>query len=300
MRAVMDWYSVATDGLFSSRGKLATLWFEQLVLQVPSEELLTKCISSLRDQGGFSNETADMLFQIWKPVHEFIPSWTFLSPDSWTNSDPTVSGALIEAIQQDVRKHYPESAGTYAEAREVALGGAGYLDVIEIWTKLNLSTPCTFVANASGEAILRAVIPTPPDNEEFQTFSRIATIPIPDFSKLSWDQVLELRNDRYFQNFRSALAALRERIAVADDQQVAEIVTELRSKEMERIVRDSEPAVGTAVIKGILGNLPGLPVNPVSMWSSASEIWDNLQRGRMSGWLYFLLKMENVGRSQES
>ena len=92
---------------------------------------------------------------------------------------------------------------------------------------------------------------------------------------------------------------LHERIAAADEQQVTDIVTELRSKEMERIVRDSEPAVGTAVVKGILGNLPGLPVNPVSMVSSASEIWNNLQRGRKSGWLYFLLKMEGVGQNQE-
>lgn len=297
MRAILDWYSLATDSLFSGQGKLATIWFDQLVLQIPSEDLLHRVISSFKKDGSFSNETADALSKIWVPAQKIVPGWSFVDPGVWDRVDEETGQLLHEAMQNQIRKQYgDEVAGSYGEAREIALGGAGYLSAIEIWKELNKSEPSIFVANEFGAPVLEKVIYQRLEDSIFGSFSKVASVPIPNLSNIGWDKILELRNNRYFGDFRKTLKTIHDRIAKANENEVREMILELKLGEMESIVRSNEPSVGTAALNGVLDNIPGLPANPYSIWKSTRDVLRAKDRKKKSGWLYFLLKMEDVSK----
>jgi hypothetical protein len=295
MRAVVDWLTLASTDFIEKRAKLVTLWFDETILQVPRADMVESVIGHLRDKNKFSGETADALLQSWQPIKLHVPNWTYIHGDVWSKSDAELAKKTIAAVEKHLEIDAADK-GTYGEFREVALGASHYLDLIDLWTRLNTAAPCALTPDGLGEAVLGAVLEGQKEDDSYQSFSKIVDLPIPDLSLLTWDKVIELRRDRYFENFRKKVSELHAGIAAADRAQVADLISEMRVQEMERIVRARRPAVGKAIVKGLLDNIPGLPVNPFSIGSAAKTIYDQIKGGRESGWLYFLFRLEDVGK----
>jgi len=298
VRAVMDWHSLFwADELFAPQGKLATIWFDKLVLQNTGEDSLEGAINILRETEQFSDATAETLKTIWVPVQTLIPNWAAGNSELLRSSPEDIRETVTTALKKRIRKEYgADFAETYPGIREVAWGSLLYLEAIQIWSTLNKSAPTTIVFNSTNYDIFETVIKSTVEEKSFQSFARVASVPIPNLSKLSWDEVLELRHHPYFENFRIKLSMLNDRLAIAQNEEIADLVSEIRIDEMEHIVRAQEPALGRAIINGLLNNIPGLPVNPYSIGSSVYELWKRIRRRKQSGWLYFLLRMEDIGR----
>lgn len=297
MLAVVDWFSLFSEEFFLTRAKLATIWFDKIVLQVPRKDFVGNMIEALAKRDGTSTETQEALYSVWKSPHDFLPRHEFVDPNIWDRADQSIRDSVSAELQSQVRATYGTAvANTFGEQREIALGGAGYLSAIEIWKNLNAMEPSTFVANTDGSKLFDAAVESSVTGEGFHTFSRVASIPIPNLASVSWDHVVDLRNSKYLDNFRTTLNRIGNQISSLGDAELADLVDNLKSSEMERIVRANEPKLGVAILNGLLDNIPGLPINPYSVGKSALHIKKSIEEKRQSGWLYFLLKMQDSSK----
>jgi lysozyme len=147
----MDWHSLFwADELFAPQGKLATIWFDKLVLQNTGEDSLEGAINILRETEQFSDATAETLKTIWVPVQTLIPNWAAGNSELLRSSPEDIRETVTTALKKRIRKEYgADFAETYPGIREVAWGSLLYLEAIQIWSTLNKSAPTTIVFNST-------------------------------------------------------------------------------------------------------------------------------------------------------
>jgi hypothetical protein len=103
----MDWHSLFwADELFAPQGKLATIWFDKLVLQNTGEDSLEGAINILRETEQFSDATAETLKTIWVPVQTLIPNWAAGNSELLRSSPEDIRETVTTALKKRIRKEY--------------------------------------------------------------------------------------------------------------------------------------------------------------------------------------------------
>lgn len=112
---------------------------------------------------------------------------------------------------------------------------------------------------------------------------------IPKFEELSWDQILELREDKNIKAFRRKLFSLEDR---------EELLDETLSSELESALWDLasqvKPNIGKSSLEAVLSNLP-LPtiINPFGLYYGAKSVYQNHKNKKAYSWVYFVQSMRD-------
>lgn len=113
---------------------------------------------------------------------------------------------------------------------------------------------------------------------------------IPDFDAFTWDEILELRDDKYVKAFRNAVYVLMGSNTSLDSSLQQRVQTDLWS-----LANDVRPNVRQSVLAGIGSNLPSpLLVNPIGISLAWKDIHDNRERDKKYGHIFFIQKMRSV------
>lgn len=106
---------------------------------------------------------------------------------------------------------------------------------------------------------------------------------VPEFDCLSWDEILELREDRRVKSFRQVVYELMGSGVPLDDALQKRIQDDLWG-----LAADVRPNIRQSVLAGIGSNLPSpILVNPIGVGLALKEIWDARERERESIWTCF-------------
>ncbi len=121
-------------------------------------------------------------------------------------------------------------------------------------------------------------------------FKRILLRHVPDFQQLPWYIILELRESRHRKACLQKLCDL----SISD-------ASSLRSFDsaLWKLVSDACEAskVGTTILKGIGGNLPIPPVNPVGIGLAIADAFQSMKIQKQFGWVFYV---DEIKRAQES
>ncbi|MFQ6334005.1 hypothetical protein [Methylophilus sp. 3sh_L] len=110
---------------------------------------------------------------------------------------------------------------------------------------------------------------------------------IPNFDSYSWDEILELREDRHIKAFRKVAVDAMEGSKPLDTAIEQRVMSDLF-----RLARDVKPDVTHAVLNGVGSNLPSpLMVNPLAIALSMKDVKDNMDRDKKYGHVYFIQGM---------
>jgi hypothetical protein len=115
----------------------------------------------------------------------------------------------------------------------------------------------------------------------------------PDFSSLSWDEIIELRAEPTIRNFRQKLTSL----ATGDfryDRSTWQPLWKEYIQGLEVLATEVAPKPIKAGIMGILGNFPVPFPNPISLLASGLSFVEEADRARDYGWLYFVQTAKNI------
>jgi hypothetical protein len=110
---------------------------------------------------------------------------------------------------------------------------------------------------------------------------------IPKFEDLSWDHILELREDKNIQAFRRKLFSLED---------LEEPIDEALSSELESALWDLasqiKPNIGKSSLEAVVSNLP-LPtiLNPFGLYYGAKSVYQNYKNRKAHSWIYFVQSM---------
>lgn len=138
-----------------------------------------------------------------------------------------------------------------------------------------------FVGNETDRAVLGVLLDY---QRPAAALREVLVRDFPDFSKLSWEDIFELRKNPHWKRFRSVAQEIAANSALGGA---------TLNERFERALRDfafeARPRIGSTIFYGVIGNLPLGPINPVGAASNATATVTAVHQQKDFGWMFFLL-----------
>lgn len=288
----MSFSSLMNDFLFSTEGKLATIWFDELLLEPSSIDIDT--IGNVCIKRNVKQNIIDELLKIWKP--QKIDNYKFLDyrfKEDVKGLNTKTEKAVIEEIGISSKEELNKNPGLL---KELAWQIAGFTNSINVWLEIHNSNSCVYIPGLAQERkILEDVFCKSYRKKEFEIFSNYTITQIPTLDNYSWEEILEIRHNPYFENFRKKLAEINRNFDSYDEQEITDVIEQLYQKDQLELVKFIKPPTsGKLILKAILPNLPMPPLipNPLSIFYSGLEIKKILDIKKRFGWIYFLIDLK--------
>ena len=111
---------------------------------------------------------------------------------------------------------------------------------------------------------------------------------MPNFEELSWDQILELREDKYIKEFRQKIFSCNGQCGSID-----EIIASDLNHSLWQLAEQCKPNMKKTIIEVVLSNLPSPTfLNPFGLYFGAKSIQSTNQNKDNHSWIYFVQSMK--------
>ena len=284
MKAFMSYNNLAINNAnFSFEGKLATLWFDNLLLGT-GKELVEKVMEDVAEKEQWSSDTFKEMKKVQVSSEILLPSISFID-ESIIDDDyfKVVFNVLKDKYIKELSS--PKTCG--GAMHDIVGGSFGIANSVKYWTLLNAKENCTFLPMDMEQQILGKVFSSKTDIE-YSNFSDIITAIIPDISEYSWDEIIEIRHHNYWTQFRKKLTELSANIE--DKKLGKDILEEIVRKDLVEMVQYFRPQVTKNIVKGVASNIPlPIPINPMSVVCTGYDIKKEIDFDKKYGWIYFYL-----------
>jgi len=123
-------------------------------------------------------------------------------------------------------------------------------------------------------------------------------VAIPSLRDVTWSDVVQFR-------MNGSLKSLRDKIAQsvasagADLEAAKSLFDSSEQEAIDAMVEIGRPKVKRVAIESILANLPGMVVNPFSLFFGIRDIAATYKRNQENGWLYLLRDIKKVAGERE-
>jgi hypothetical protein len=115
---------------------------------------------------------------------------------------------------------------------------------------------------------------------------------IPNFDQLSWEQILELREDKYLKAFRQKVHSYKAQQGALDT-----LLSEELMKNLWDIAEQAKPDVGKAIFETVTSNLPSPTiVNPFGLYYGVRDIVKNSFKMNENSWIYFVQQFHSQAK----
>ena len=107
---------------------------------------------------------------------------------------------------------------------------------------------------------------------------------VPDFDALSWDEIIDLRSDKYIHAFRKVVFDLAR-----SNPDVNEALVNKVQSDLWKLVSESKPNVLKTFLTGFLGNLPSPTIlNPIGVGSLIKDTYKENKLNNNYGHVFFI------------
>lgn len=295
-RGYASWLKLFMDNFpFETSGKLATLWFDEIVIQVPQKDMLETTIDHALE---CSSSTRKELKKTWIPVTRCLPYYRFLSQPFESRKAGLVEAAC-RITDEETKKEWSQQSKTKFSRNdpwflhETAWASAGLIDSINVWIRLNEKNPCTYLPTLREQRVLQKTFSEAVEKKPNELFSELMTRKIPDLAKYSWDNIVEMRHHEFFCRFREKMVELSNRLNSAPKaQSISRFVDEISRVDMEQMLKLFKPSPKLSTFEAIASNVPlPIPINPLGVILSALDMKKQMMASKKYGWLYFLIDL---------
>lgn len=284
---------------FNNSGKLATLWFDEIIFQTESIGKVTEFVAEREDWDSKSLKT---LKKMWIPIQNYLPDIKFFDVDlipEHPDLEETAFKITYEETKKEAKKikfDLSDKKNFYAMMHEVGWAYMGLVESVNAWILLHKNSPCVFLPIDRESIILQKLFSTAMMQKPFDLFSEIFNYEIQNLDSLTWEQVLETKNHDYFKQFRRKMIDIQNEVNKGDKNSVFEIVNDIKMMEMEELIIKQKPVSTTkSVFKGIASNVPlPIPINPIAIYTDVKQIIEDRDIMKKYGWLYFLLDLRRI------
>ncbi len=305
-RALVSFTTVVADESFRCDDlKLCCLWYDEILFQMLGEYDASGFFSRLIGGEDKPDSTAKALREVMVPLTERVSREVL---------DDVFDASMREGYPRwgDEYRNYnypdPETPAEYAHNRlldHIALEHGvsrfedGYdieqaeglarnsVNAVTLWARVNAEVPCMLQANAYEKIGLEAALQFSSGVGDNPVASRLLQMALPSLSGLTWRQVVDLRRNAGMDSLR---ALIRDAVqqASGDLGAAKTLLSEFEARATDRIVEAGRPNVKKVAFEAIMGNLPGLAVNPFSVFFGARDTLAAVKKRNEFGWLYLL------------
>lgn len=284
VKAFMSYNSLIIDNAnFSVKGKLATLWFDNLLLGVEKERV-ERVMEDVAEKEHWSVDTFKEMKRIQLSSENLLPSIGFIDESI---IDDNYFKVATDVLEDKYAKELSNPATYGGAMHEITWGGFGVANSVKYWTLLNAKENCTFLPMELEQQVLGKIFGSATD-VKYENFRDVLTAIIPDISEYSWDEIIEIRHHDYWTQFRKKLTELSE--SIGDKKLGQDILEEIVRKDLIEMAQHFRPQVTKNIVKGVASNIPlPIPINPISVVCTGYDIMKEIDFDKKYGWIYFYL-----------
>jgi len=286
--------------LFSETGKLAFLWFDELIVESPWIDFRERIINNAIKEKHISQDVGFELLKVVSPIQKYFPEYDsscqFYRPKSISEMniyDVILDQAIYDLLEQEYEEKYGESHWDSVQAVG-DLRPFLTFNALRYWRKLSEKVNCCFIPLPFEHEVLRYISHTDEILSQFCTFEEVMKFRVPSISQMSLERIWELRQHEFFISFRQKVSEINSMMKAGDQRSAQEILTELENKDSKEMLRLFRPNVRTTMIKAIITNLPIPYVNPFSFYQAIKDVVREQSVSTKYGWLYFLFDAESI------
>ncbi len=287
---------------FNSSGKLATLWFDEIIFQIDHIKGATDVVAQWED---WDSKTLKDLNHLWIPITKYQPKYRFsidYLEKRFIAEHPDLEETAFRIAHKETKKEVekqkrkPKSPQDhYVFAREVSYAYLGLLEGVNSWMTLNKTFPCVFLPLYRENLVIQDLFSVATKKTPFDIFSEAINSRLPDLNNVTWDEIVELRNNSCFNNFREKMIHLHKMVHSGDINSVKELIDKLQFSEMKELLLELRPSPHKFLVKAIISKIPmGLPINPISALLNTHKILKEKKILKKYGWIYFLIEIEKI------
>lgn len=292
-RAYASWLRMFENEFPFKSDKLAILWFDEIILQVPDKMDISSVTKIVAEKEDWNTSTFTEFRRLLVPVTKYQPKYRFLS-NPWQSKNQRLVDTAWRITVEETKKMAPRVPENDPGFRhEVAWAGAGLIESVNLWFALNTQNQCSFLPESREHLVLQELFSSATMKKPFDIFSEIMIHKIPDLKSFSWDEVVELRHHTYFNEFRKKMVELYEMLDSVDSKSIPRLVGEISQMDMKEAFLSFRPSFRKSLIKTIASNIPmSIPINPASALFSMKDFKKELDFSKKYGWLYFLFDLD--------
>lgn len=295
-RAYASWLRMFKDEFpFKSDGKLAILWFDEIILQVRDKKDILSAIEVVAEEQDWNTSTLREFRRLLVPVTKYQPKYRLLPNNPWQSKNRSLVDTAWRITVEETKKMEPNvTEGDPGFRHEVAWAGAGLIESVSLWLVLNTQNHCSFLPESREHKVLQELFSSATKKEPLDIFSEIMTYKIGDLRFLSWDEIIQLRRHTFFDEFRRKMVELHMMLDSEDSKSIQQLVDEILHMGKEEALRLFRPSSSRKLlIKTIASNIPmPIPINPASVLFGVKDLYEGLDHSKNYGWMYFLLDLE--------
>jgi hypothetical protein len=280
--------------LFETIGKGDEVrFFERLV---GNENNATKTIRELTDiiLPLSDRVSRDLIGDVLESAPRGYPRWgkdyghyTYPDPE---NAEQYAHNRLLQSIEAEHGVAHFENGYDveYAEGRaRVAV------DAVQLWERVNAEVSCMLQANKDEKLAMTAAQQFSSNMSQSPTPFSLFEIAIPSLSTVSWQEIVGLRRDGGLDTLRRKIGDAVQQ-ASTDLYAAKKLFDELEKNAIDNIVEKGRPKVKTVAIESILANIPGMVVNPFSIFFGVRDTLSAAKKRKDLGWFYLLRDIKNA------
>lgn len=307
--------SVADKDFRSDHLKLCLLWYDEIIIETIGDYDEKKFIDGLlqneHPHRAVSHALSDVVRPLDKQLQEYItggwrrqaergyPRWgddgenyTYPEPE---NAEQYAHNYLLGKIAQEYGVNRFDDGYDVEQAEGRARIA---VDAVTLWEGVNTELPCMLQANQDEKAAMTAA-------KQFSSGSGIQDAPfslfeiaIPSLLDVTWREVVQFRTNGSLKSLRDKIA---QSVSIAGtDLEAAKSLFDWSEQEaIEAMLESARPRVKRVAIESILANLPGMAVNPFSIFFGIRDTASAHQKNQENGWLYLLRDIKRTATAGE-
>ena len=165
MKAFMSYNNLNINNAnFSQEGKIAILWFDNLLLGA-EKELVETVIENVAEKEHWSRDTFREMIKVQISSESILPTISFMNES--IIEDDYFTTAINVLKDKYVREL--SNSKTYSGAmHEIRWGGFGIANSVKYWTLLNAKENCTFLPTDIEQQILKKIFRNTMDMKSLQ------------------------------------------------------------------------------------------------------------------------------------
>lgn len=315
-RALVSSLTSITDKDFrSDHLKLCLLWYDEIIIETIGDYDEKRFISGLLQSEApdrtVSHALSDVIRPLEKQLQEHItggwrrqaqkgyPRWgdnyenyTYPEPE---NAEQYAHNCLLEKIAQEhgVIRFDDGYDVEQAEGRaRIAV------DAVTLWEGVNTELPCMLQANQDEKAAMTAAkqftLGASIQDASFSLFE----IAIPSLLDVTWKEVVQLRKNGSLKSLRDKIAQ-SVACAGADLETAKSLFDRSEQEAIDAMLESARPRVKRVAIESILANLPGMVVNPFSLFFGIRDTATAHKKNQENGWLYLLRDIKKTAGAKK-
>lgn len=289
--AFITYYKLASSlDVFSEVGKLATMLFEDVILQVPGAHDVDYLLHAAVKRRYMAPEVIPRLGSIWSPVHRRLPEYEWMGrylKGDWRGNE------LLESAIARVPPIAEMPAGVLPDyPPDLPIGDSKmYLALVEgaaVWTVLSAMVPTTMMCN-SIEAEAIELFFSGGGKIPRDSFRGLFAWPVPAIGDLSWERVLELRESALLERARTKLKEAHRLMGRGYTRTAADVLEDVYASDLDRIGKMIGLGCPRMTLIAVMSkdSLP-LPIHPALVSAGADRAVERYSSEEKIGWIYFL------------